>query len=88
MAVVRKRGCLLLTTAPPAFMQTRFFFTCIMILSYTAEETYVVVDWVGEETSSVIQSIRVGGGIFRVGDVSNIRISGGQYQGIVISSGK
>ena len=33
------------------------------------------------------QSIRVGGGIFRVGDVSNIRISGGQYQGIVISSG-
>ena len=57
-------------------------------VSYFAGETYALVDWVGEESSSVVQGIRVAGGFVRVGEVSKIRVSGGVFDGLVIASGK
>ena len=46
---------------------------CITKPIYTAGETYALVDWVGEESSSVVQYIRVVGGVFTVGEVSKLQ---------------
>ena len=55
---------------------------------FPAGETYVLIDWVGENTSSVLQGVKVAGGGFSVGDVSPIRIGTETYDGLVVASGK
>ena len=45
-------------------------------------------DWVGENTSSVLQGAKVAGGGFSVGEVSPIRIGTETYDGLVVASGK
>ena len=47
-----------------------------------------MVDWVGEQSSSLLQSTRVGGGIFRVGEFYKIKVAGRYYDGKIVSSGK
>ena len=48
----------------------------------------MLVDWVGEEASSVVQSVRVGNGTFQVGEVARVRYGNGIYDGKVVASGK
>ena len=54
----------------------------------SAEETYVLIDWVGEDSSSVVKGTNVIGGSFKVGEVSTVRTGGRNYDGIVVASGK
>ena len=51
-------------------------------------ETYALVDWVGEDSSSVVQCIRVAGGVFTVGEVSRVRTSGGTFNAVVVANGE
>ena len=59
--------------------------TCIL---YTGE-TYALVDWVGEESSSVVQSTKIGCmGVFAVGEVAKVRTSTGTFKAVIVASGK
>ena len=51
-------------------------------------ETYELVDWVGEDTSSVVQCNRVAGGVFMVGEVSRMWTSGGTFNAVIVTSGE
>ena len=42
----------------------------------------------GEESSSVVQCIRVVGGVFTVGEVSRVRAAGGTFDAVAVASGK
>ena len=55
---------------------------------FTTGETNALVDWVDEESSSVVQSVRVAEGVFTVGEVSRVRTSGGTFRGVIAASGK
>ena len=59
--------------------------TCIL---YTGE-TYALVDWVGEESSSIVQSTKIGYmGVFTVGEVAKVRTSTGTFKAVIVASGK
>ena len=49
---------------------------------FPAGETYVLINWVGENTSSVLQGAKVAGGGLSVG------IGTETYDGLVVASGK
>ena len=48
----------------------------------------MLVDWVWEEASSVVQSVRLGNGTFHVGEVARVWYGNGTYDGKVVASGK
>ena len=41
---------------------------------------YVLVDWVGEDSSSVVKGVKVNNGCFRVGDRSKVRTAAEEVQ--------
>ena len=64
------------------------FSVCLGQQTFFLQEKPVLVDWVGENTSSVLQGAKVAGGGFSVGEVSPIRIGTETYDGLVVASGK
>ena len=59
--------------------------TSLYIFAAFTEE---MIDWAGEDSSSVVQSLKVGGGVFREGEVSRVKTSQGCFEGMVEASGK
>ena len=52
------------------------------------EHKYALVEWVGEDSSSVVPCIQVGGGTYRVGEVTNVKTSGSIFNALVAAVGK
>ena len=51
-------------------------------------DSYVLIDWVGEDAHSVVKSNRVNGGVYEVGKVERVRFGPGYYDGRVVAAGK
>lgn len=48
---------------------------------------YALIEWEQDKTLSVVPSLKVGGGVCRVGDVSRIQTSAGVFRGLVTATG-
>ena len=59
------------------------------IVSFTnfAGDSYLLVDWVGEDSYSVVKGQRVNG-LYRVGEVCRVKFGVGRYDGFIVAAGK
>lgn len=52
------------------------------------ENKYALVDWVGEDSSSLVPCLQVGNGVFTIGEIAQVNTSEGTFEAIVSAVGK
>lgn len=62
----------------------------VLVYNIFAEEKCVLIDWVGEDSYSLVKGGRVNNGSHRIREVSEVKFRAGHYDGLVhvVAAGK
>ena len=52
------------------------------------ESKYALVEWVGEDTMSVVCALQVEGGQYRIGSQHPVKISQGTFEALMLADGE